>query len=226
MTLFEQAGIAFHRNQALGGPAELQEAYNKAMFEGVILCSFDQILGPTPSAIHPQGFIRDEQSKKLAEEAMLLLVAGTQDSFHTIMSFPDIGKLGVVGVYPSLQGNTLAIIAVFNEKAQSILWRGYPLIRSLLLTEVANAMRQTRDAAARLFSRISELCNCLSEQSNPRETASLVEKSIEKASMSIQSLVDSGQLRTQSINATNMKTSLSNLLIALRNMRRMLGNST
>jgi hypothetical protein len=202
----------------------VQEPPNKAMFEGVILCSFDKILGPTPSVVHPQAFINDEQSKKLAEEAMLLLVSGAQDASHTIMSFPDIGKLGVVGVYPSQLGNTFAIIAVFNEKARSILWRSYPLIRNLILAEAANAMRQTPDAATRLFSGIRELYSHLNEQSNTKETVSLLEKSIEKATMSIQSLIDSGQLRAQSSNTANMKISLLNLLVALRNMKFTAGN--
>nr|MDO8100791.1 hypothetical protein [Candidatus Njordarchaeota archaeon] len=197
----------------------MQEKRNRFLFEGVILCSFDQILGPTPSAVHPKGFISDEEAKRLAEEAMLLLVAGRQDTFHTIMSFPENGKLGVVGVYPSPLGNTLAIVAVFNEKAGSILWRSYPLMRNLLRSEATSALHEGPDVAAKLFGEIQKLCDYLSEESDAKEVARLLEKSIEKAGISVETLIGSGQSRAQQSTISNLKVSLSNLLTALRDMK-------
>jgi len=150
---------------------------------------------------------------------MLLLVAGRQDTYHTIMSFPENGKLGVVGVYPSSLGNTLAIVAVFNEEGGSLLWRSYPLMRNLLRNEATNALHEALNVAAKLFGEIQKLCDYLSEESDAREVERLVEKTIEKASINIETLIDSVQLGAQQSTIASLKVSLSNLLKALRDMK-------
>jgi hypothetical protein len=194
------------------------------LFEGVIQCSLSSILGPTPSSVHPIGFISDEEAKKLAEEAMLLLVVNVREASHTIMSFPASGKLGVVGIYPNPLGNTLAIIAVFNEKAGSILWRGYPLIRNLILNEAERTMLDDPDVPASLFRDIQELCNYLSEESNVKEVMRFLERSIDKASADIRSLIDSGRLEIRGSNSTNLRAAVSGLLIALQNTKLAVGD--
>jgi hypothetical protein len=130
----------------------------------------------------------------------------------------------VVGIYPNPLGNTLAIIAVFNEKAGSILWRGYPLIRNVILNEAERTMLDDPDVPASLFRDIQELCNYLSEESNVKEVMRFLERSIDKASADIRSLIDSGRLEIRGSNSTNLRAAVSGLLIALQNTKLAVGD--
>jgi hypothetical protein len=203
----------------------VQENHRGCFFEGVIQCSFSSILGPIPSAVHPIGFISDDEAKKLAEEAMLLLVVNVGVASHTIMTFPEIGKLGVVGIYPSPSGNTLAMIAIFNEKAESILWRAYPLIRNLILNKAESAMLKDPDVPSSLFREIQELCNHLSEESDVEEFTRFLERNIQEASADIQTLIDSDRLETHGSISTSLRAIISGLLVALQSMKLSAGNS-
>jgi hypothetical protein len=204
----------------------VQQKPLRCLFEGVIQCSFSSILGPAPSAVYPIGFISDEEAKKLAEEAMLLLVVNVREASHTIMSFPASGKLGVVGIYRSPSENMFAVIAVFDEKAGSLLWRGYPLIRNLMLNEAERAMLDDPDVPASLFRDIRELCSCLSEETDVEEVMRFLERSVEKAGEGIRSLIDSGQLEAGGSNSAGLGAVVSGLLTALQKTKLLVGELT
>jgi hypothetical protein len=198
------------------------ESSSMTFLEGVIISRFDLILGPTPAAIHPKGFLTDEVAKKVAEEAMLLLSAGRQRSYCSIMSLHEIGKLGVVGLELDPIENAIGIITVFDSKSDGLIWRTYPLIRSLTMGEMQNARRRPSDAALRIFDGLQKL-NAEPDENKVRGSLlEQLEKSIEKTLLSVTRFTCSRKPDKPDPPSQNIEGKIAHLLAALEDSRLML----
>lgn len=195
------------------------ESSSMTFLEGVIISRFDLILGPTPAAIHPKGFLTDEVAKKVAEEAMLLLSAGRQRSYCSIMSLHEIGKLGVVGLELDPIENAIGIITVFDSKSDGLIWRTYPLIRSLTMGEMQNARRRPSDVALRIFDGLQKLNAQPDENQDTGRLLEQLENSIEKTLLSVTRFTCSGKPDKPDPPSQNIEGKIAQLLAALESSR-------
>lgn len=195
------------------------ESSSMTFLEGVIISRFDLILGPTPAAIHPKGFLTDQVAKKVAEEAMLLLSAGKQRSYCSIMSLHEIGKLGVVGLELDPIENAIGIITVFDKQADGLIWRNYPLIRSLTMVEMQNARRRPSDVALRIFNGLQNLNAQPDENKDTGRLLEQLENSIEKTLLSVTRFTCSGKPDKLEPPSQNIEGKIAHLLAALEDSR-------
>lgn len=198
---------------------KLHEQPAHTYFDGIIVTSFDQILGAIPTVTYPQGFITDEAARNTAEDAMLLLSVGKREVIFSVMSFTKISKIGVVGIRSSTVESPLAVAAVFDARATSIVWRTYPLIRSLIAREMRVVKQQPARVAARLFKEVQEICQCSGDEKGLGRLKERLSASIDNTIVMINSLLDSGQMHKLENNAAELKRILSQLVPLLGDFR-------
>ncbi|WXG44567.1 MAG: hypothetical protein WED04_11135 [Promethearchaeati archaeon SRVP18_Atabeyarchaeia-1] len=188
----------------------------RLLFEGVIVTRFDMLLGPAPAFIYPQGFIAGEGLKDVAEDAMLLLSTGKKEALCSIMSFSQIGKVGVVGTEGSSVEGATGIIVMFGEEAKSMIWETYPLIRSLIISELQNVRRHPGDAALRLFEGVRRVCEKSHEEEALNEPGDKLEAVADKTILAISSFIESGHLNRLELVAPGTKARIAQLLTVLQ----------
>jgi hypothetical protein len=195
------------------------ESSSMTFLEGVIISRFDLILGPTPAAIHPKGFLTDEVAKKVAEEAMLLLSAAKQRSYCSIMSLHEIGKLSVVGLELDPIENAIGIITIFDRQADGLIWRTYPLIRSLTMGEMQNARRRPSDVALRIFDGMERIATQPDENKDAGRLLEELENSIEKTLLSVTRFTCSCEQNKLDPSSLSIEGKIAQLLAALEDTR-------
>jgi hypothetical protein len=176
---------------------------------------FDMLLGPAPALVYPRGFISGEGLKEIAEDAMLLLTTGKKEALYSIMSFFQIGKVGVVGTEGSSIEGAVGIIVMFDREAKGTIWESYPLIRSLLMSELPNVRRHPEDAALRLFEGVRRICERSHNEEILGEPADNLEAVVDKTILAINSFVDSGNLDRLELVVPGIKARIAPLLSAL-----------
>jgi hypothetical protein len=184
-------------------------------FEGVIVTRFDMLLGPAPALVYPQKFVSGEGLREIAEDAMLLLATARKEAVCSIMSFFDVGKVGVVGSEGSSAEGAIGIIIMFDKAAKGLIWESYPLIRSLIVSELPNVRRHPEDASLRLFEGVRRICEKSHEEEALQEPADNLEAVVDKTLLAINTFVESGNLdRLESV-APGIKSRFAPLKEAL-----------
>lgn len=186
-----------------------------SLFKGVIVTRFDMLLGPTPAVVYPDGFVTGEALRNIAEDAMLLLSMGKKESICSIMSFSQINKVGVVGTEASSSEGATGIIVMFDGEAKGMIWEMYPLIRSLIISELPNMRRHPGDAALRLFEGVRRICEKSHEEKAIGEFGDKIEAVFEKAILAINSLMKSGNLDESGLAASGIRARVAHLLTVL-----------
>jgi hypothetical protein len=204
----------------VGDQGRMSSESSRMMFlEGVIISRFDLILGPTPAAVYPKGFLTDEVAKKVAEEAMLLLSAAKQRSYCSVMSLHEIDKLGIVGLELDPIENAIGIITIFDKQADGLIWRTYPSIRSLTMGEMQNARRRPSDVALRIFDGLEKLAAQPDENKDMGRLLEELENSIEKTLLSVTRFTCSPKPDEPEPSSPNIEGKIAQLLAALEDTR-------
>jgi hypothetical protein len=199
----------------------LNNSSRTSLFDGVVVTKFDILLGPTPAVVYPERFVAGEALRGIAEDAMLLLSLGRKEGLCSVMSFPQVGKIGVVGTESSTQG-TAGIIVMFNGKAGGMVWETYPLIKSLIMGEFPNVRAHPGDAALRLYEGVRRVCEGSHEEPLIGETGDRLEEVVDKIQLAINSLLKSGSLDKLGSEESGTRARILKLLTVLQESRALL----
>jgi hypothetical protein len=173
------------------------------------------LLGPAPAFVYPRGFISGDRLKEIAEDAMLLLTTVRKEALFSIMSFFQIGKVGVVGTEGSSVEGAIGMIVMFDKTARGMVWESYPLISSLIISELPNVRRHPEDAALRLFEGVRRVCEKSHEEEDLGEPADKLEAVVDKTILAINSFIESGNLDRLELVAPGIKARIAPLLAIL-----------
>jgi hypothetical protein len=174
------------------------------------------LLGPAPALVYPPGFISGEGLMEIAEDAMLLLTTARKKALCSIMSFFQVGKVGVVGTEGNSVEGAIAIIVMFDKVANGMIWESYPLIRSLIISELPNVRRHPEDATLRLFEGVRRVCEKSHEEEVLGEPADKLEAVVDKTILAVNSFIDSGNLDRLELVAPGIKARIAPLLSVLK----------
>lgn len=200
---------------AWGAIRTLNDSSGRSLFEGVIVTRFDMLLGPTPAVVYPEGFITGEALRSIAEDAMLLLSMGRKESLCSIMSFPQLNKVGVVGIEGSTQESATGTIVMFGREAGGMIWETYPQIKSLIIGEFPSMRLHPGDAVLRLYEGVRRVCERSHEEQVVDVPRDKLEAVVEKTVLAIDSLLKSGNLDKLGSAASGIRARVVQLLTVL-----------
>jgi hypothetical protein len=200
----------------------LNDLQGRSPFEGVIVTRFDMLLGPTPAVVYPEGFIVGDVLSRIAMDTMLLLSMGKKGNLCSIMYFPELNKVGMVGIDESGNEGATAVIVMFSGQAEAIIWETYPLIKSLILRGFPSLRSHPSDVAIRLYEGVQRICDRTLSQQVIAELKGKLRGAVDDTLLAINSLIKSGSLIKLGLARSGIKTRLIHLSTVLKKSKLLL----